>query len=123
MKIRGTAEINIGGKKRPIKYGTNSTAILCEIRGITLKDMGDMFSEQRIKDNEITGGEVRDLIYAGLASGSYSKGEEPEFNRYQVGDWIDEMDADELIKAFEVMGESQPKGSNVTKKKKSRKAS
>jgi len=123
MKIRGTAEIFIGGKKRPIKYGTNSTAILCEIRGITLKDMTNMFSEQKIKDNEITGGEVRDLVFAGLTSGAYSKGEEPDFNRYQVGDWIDEMDADELIKAFEVMGASQPQGSNVTKKKDRRKAS
>ena len=121
--LRGITEIKIGGKLRPIKFGTNSTALLCEIRGITLNDMGLMFSEERIKNNEITGGEIRDMIYAGLVSAARSKKIEIDFDQYQVGDWIDEIDPNELVKAFEVMGESQPKGSNTTAKKKVRKAS
>jgi len=121
--LRGITEIKIGGKLRPIKFGTNSTALLCELRGITLKDMGVMFSEDRIKNNEITGGEIRDMIYSGLVSAARSKGIEVDFDQYMVGDWIDEMDANELVKAFDVLGQSQPKGSNVTPKKKVRKAS
>ena len=121
--LRGITEIKIGGKLRPIKFGTNSTALLCEIRGITLNDMGLMLSEDRINNNEITGGEIRDMIYAGLVSAARSKKIEIDFDNYTVGDWIDEIDPNELVKAFEVLGQSQPQGSNKTPKKKVRKAS
>lgn len=113
MKIQGLAEINIGGKMRPMKFGTNATAILCEKRGCMLKDIIGMFSPEKINNQEITGGEIRDLIWSGLVAGAKSKNIDVDFNEFNVGDWIDQLDADELKKAFDVILESSP----VEKKK------
>jgi len=114
--MKGFAMISIGGKKRPIKFGTNQTVILCELRDCTIADIQQMMSIEKIQAQQITGGEIVDLLYSALLAGARTKDSAEDFTRHAVGDWIDEMDQDELTRVFSVMAASQP----VAKKKATR---
>lgn len=89
-KISGFKEYEIGGQVRPFKFGTNATALYLEHRGEKLKDFNKSFSLEAFRDMEITGAETRDLIWACLQDGARIKGEDRDFDVYDVGDWIDE---------------------------------
>lgn len=104
--LKGFTIINIGGKKRPFKFGTNATALYCNIKNCTLGEFQKQFEPEKLKAMAIKGDEVRDLLWAGLVAGCKSEKSEVTFDEYEVGDWIDEMDQDELTKAFSVMATS-----------------
>jgi len=106
-------ELNIGGKKRPFKFGTNATALFCEERKCTLNDF--MILGTKLQKKEITGSEIRDLLWAGLICGAKSKKKDVDFTSFDVGDWMDEMDQNELNKVFQEIGQ-QASASNVKKK-------
>lgn len=89
--MHGVEYFEIGGKMRPLKFGTNQTAILCKLRGVTLKELNDLFSVERFQKLEIDNTEIRDLIYSGLVAGAKTAKEEVDFDNEIVGDWIDEM--------------------------------
>lgn len=116
MKISLTY-INIGGKKRPFKYGTNASALLCEKRGIQLKDLAIMFNQEKLNNYEIDGTEIRDLIWAGLHAGAKSKNIDVDFTEWTVGDWLDDIDVNEFVKVFEAMADSQSPEKKKVKKK------
>lgn len=78
--------INVGGKRRPIKFGTNATALLCKEHNISLKKIGEFLTE-----DGITIEKYRDLLWASLTAGAQSMGQDFPFTKYQVGDWIDDM--------------------------------
>jgi len=78
--------LNVGGERRPIKFGTNSTALLCKEHGISLKEIGEFLTE-----DGITIEKYRDLLWASLTAGAQSLGKDFPFTKYQVGDWIDDM--------------------------------
>lgn len=104
-KTIGQAKVTIGGKSRPIKFGTNATHLFCNKRGIKLNEFNDLFSPQRLQAMEIDGSEIRDLIWAGLAAACYSLGEEVDFNEWTVGDWIDEMTEEDMATVLGVFGD------------------
>ena len=103
--MNGTTEISIGGKIRPIKFGTNQSAKYCEIRSLSLAQMQKELSNIENSD----GGNIRDLIYSALWAGCKTDKIEIDFDRYDLGDWIDEMEQDELNKCFQVLLGSNPK--------------
>lgn len=86
--------INVGGERRPIKFGTNATALFCKEHKISLKEIGGFLSE-----GEMTIEKYRDLLWASLTAGAQSAGKDFPFTKYQVGDWIDDM-ADEDNSTF-----------------------
>lgn len=98
----GFDHIDIGGQKRPIKFGTNQTAIFCQLRGITLKQFTEIINPVKIINQEIDGSEIRDLIYSGLVAGCKTTRSDVEFNEIDVGDWIDELKQDELRHIFQL---------------------
>lgn len=88
----GVEHFEIGGKSRPLKFGTNQTAILCKLKGINLKQLNELFSVERFTNLEIDNTEIRDLIYSALVSGAKTCKEPVDFDNEEVGDWIDEME-------------------------------
>jgi len=102
-KLRGFTEVVIGGKKRPVKFGTNQTIIFCQHRGITLKDYADLFSADKIKDMAVDGSETRDLLWSGLADGARYKNQKFEATPETIGDWIDDADENIMVEAFSAM--------------------
>lgn len=104
--MKGLTTINIGGKERPIKFGLQQSITYCEMRGITISEMQDELS--KLVSGDGTGAEIRDLLYSALKDGARVKKLNDEFEAADVADWIEEIDPDELKKAFSVMGESMP---------------
>lgn len=99
--------INVGGERRPIKFGTNATALLCKEHNISLKEIGGFLSE-----GDMTIEKYRDLLWASLTAGAQSIGQDFPFTKYQVGDWIDDMsEVDNTAFLDEMTGivDSQPK--------------
>ena len=104
--MRGTIEINIGGKLRPIKFGTNQSARYCQVRGVTLAEMQKELEHIETSD----GSSIRDLIYSALWAGCKTDKLEVDFDEYDMGDWIDEMGQEELNKIFQVLIDSNDSG-------------
>ncbi len=104
-KVKGQKKVKIGGKLRPIKFGTNATHLFCQKRGIKLKEFNELFAAEKLANLEIDGSEIRDLIYSGLAAACLSLGEEVDFNEWTVGDWIDDLDESGLAEILNTFGE------------------
>ena len=114
--MNGFAEIEIGGKIRPIKFGTNQTAIFCQFRKINLAQFSELFSSERLSNKDIDGSEIRDLIYSALVAGCRTKKIDQDFDETEVGDWIDELEQSELDNIFEVYMQSLPNVKGAKKK-------
>lgn len=104
--------VDIGGKQRPFKFGFNAIDIFCKEHGIGISEFGERFA--KIGKGSASVGELRDIVYAGLAGGALSSGDKIDFTTYQVGDWMDELPQGELSKMMEAITQSV----NVTGKKK-----
>jgi|SRR6185312_6454930 len=104
--------ITIGGKQRPFKFGFNAIDIFCREHNIGINEFGERFT--RIGKGQATIGELRDIIFAGLAGGSLTVAEPIDFSTFQVGDWMDDLPQGELAKMMEAITQSV----NVPGKKK-----
>jgi len=108
--MSGVITVKLGGQKRSLKFGTNSTARYCEIRKCSLDDY--------IKDmdfDNLKAGVVRDLIYSALWAYNVTNNIETDFNTFNVGDWIDEADKDEVNNIFLEMASSSTQKVKVKK--------
>jgi hypothetical protein len=94
----------IGGENRPFKFGFNAIDIYCRERSITLAQ----FTEQleRVGKGDALPGEIRDLIYAGLAGGALTSGLPLSFNSLKVGDWMDELTSEGIAAILKAFAES-----------------
>lgn len=110
------SSVFIGGKLRPFKFGTNATAIFCREMNITLGEFNSVFSPEKMAKQEIKGDEIVTLIFAGLCAGCYSVNQPVDFNKWNVGDWIDELKPEQLAAIFESIGNVK-KADKVVKKK------
>jgi hypothetical protein len=96
--------VEIGGKQRPFKFGFNAIDIFCRERKISIAEFGERVTQ--ISKGSATIGELRDIIYAGLAGGALTSNETISFTCYQVGDWLDELPEGELAKIMEAIAHS-----------------
>lgn len=105
--MTGFSEVDIGGKKRPVKFGVNQTAIFCKLRGISA---GEYFSF--LKDKFVgakgDGSELRDLLWSALKDGARFKGLEFEVEPEQIGDWMDGKTQADFKGMFEAFYDSLP---------------
>ena len=114
--MNGIINAIIGGKSRSLKFGTNSTAKYCEVRGCTL--------DEYIQDMTLTqmrGDEIRDLIYSGLWAYAMSNKEPFEDTRFDVGDWIDDAEQEEINGIFQALASSNAQKVEGNGKKESKK--
>jgi hypothetical protein len=111
----GTTIIKIGGMDRPVKFGTNQTAIYCDLRGKTLAEY-----QHELTDLSNVG-VIRDLIYSALFAGCKADKIDIDFDNFDVGEWIDELKPDDMAKIFDSMAKSndgggEPKADDSKKK-------
>lgn len=129
--MAGIITANIGGQERSLKFGTNSTARYCEVRKCDLNDyMEDLakFLLSQSEEDEIRkmaglrGDEVRDIIYSGLWAFDITNERAIDYDRFVVGNWIDDAEQEEINKIFQELFSSnegkveQKKGEGVKKK-------
>lgn len=132
--MAGVITVNIGGKERSLKFGTNSTAHYCEVRGCTLNDYVNDLSNLILSSSsdidedikaavQMNGSEVRDLIYSSIWAFDMTNDNIVDYDRLKVGDWIDDIDQKDLNRIFTELfnsseGKVKPKESKVEGEKK-----
>jgi len=106
-QLAGYVEKKINGKTVGFKFGTNAFALLSELHKVELEDLDKVLGN-------VTG--IRDLIFCAAQACALSSGKEITFNRFQVGDWLDEMtqaDYEDILNALnnaKVLGRSLEAG-------------
>lgn len=75
--------IDVGGRQRPLRFGQNALGDFCDVRAITLAEMGDRLQAARLNDLKV-------LLWAGLKDGARKEGLSFDATPDDVGDWIDE---------------------------------
>ena len=104
--MKGFIKINIGGEERPLKFGLQQSISYCEMRNVSINEMQDELG--KLVDGKGTGAEIRDLLYSALKDGARVDKKPFDFTPEDVADWIEEINPEELKKAFSVMGSSMP---------------
>jgi hypothetical protein len=100
--------IFIGDKKRPFKFGILAASVFCKETGKGINELND------ISDADINS--IINVLFAGLFQGAKMAGHDIDFDFYKVAEWMDDIDQNEITKAFESMAES-----NAPSKKKAKK--
>jgi hypothetical protein len=102
MKKGDIIIFQIGGKTRPLKFGTNQTILFCQLRGCTMQDYTELFKQKKSKSSQLDaydldGSEIRDLIWSALKDGARYQREEFDFTPEDVADWMDECDPGKIF--------------------------
>jgi hypothetical protein len=92
-------KINIGGELRPVHFGVNQTILYCETKGITISDYDKDVAA--MASGNISGRETRLLLWSCLVDGARLSGVDFDADEQTVGDWMDEVDPDEVQKAID----------------------
>ena len=106
-KNKGYIDINVGGKKRTLHFSMNFWSEFTEQLGISLQDIGDVFQ------NGISLKGLRALIYSAILANDQENGNEIDYNIYSVGAWLDELEAESIIKIVETMMQSKILGNSL----------
>lgn len=103
--FRAEVEVSIGGQVRLFKFGVNQLAIYSEKHNLSLSEV------------EMGMAQMRDLFWSALVAGAKKKKEEVDFDEWDVGEWIDEMEQSDFDKVVEAMTNSMPSDKGGSKKK------
>jgi hypothetical protein len=95
MEKNSITTITLGGKTRPVKFGTNQGILFCQLRRCTTKEYIELFS-LKSKNLEISISEIRDLLWSALKDGARYAKEEFNVTPEDVADWIDEANLEEI---------------------------
>ena len=104
--FRAEVEVPIGGKTRLFKFGITQLAIFSEKHSLNLSEV------------EMGMSQIRDLFWSALVAGARKKKEEVDFDEWDVGGWIDDMEQSDFDKVVEAMNQSMPEQGTKSSKKK-----
>jgi len=106
-KKRGYISVKLGGKQRTLHFSMNFWAALTDDLNIRLDELGSIF------ENGVSLNAVRSIVYCGLLAYDQEEGNEIEYNKFKVGSWLEDLDADGLNKIILAMGESRILGNDL----------
>lgn len=106
-KKRGYYSLKIGGKQRTMHFSMNFWANFTDILGISLEQIGELFSKG------VSLKVIRTLIYSALLAYDQEENNEVEYNEFKVGMWLEDFDADELNNVVNAMMESRILGNDL----------
>ena len=107
--------MKINNKEFPTKFGLNQSILYCELRGINITQMNEEFAG--FVNGEHTGGEIRDLIWSSLKDGARVAKVDFPYTNLDVGDWMEDISAEEMTSFIEEMAGDLPKAKANSKKK------
>lgn len=100
-KKRGYYTLEIGSKKRTLHFSMNFWANFTDMLNIGLAEIGDVFS------NGISIKGLRALIYSGLLAYDQENKNEIDYDEFDVGNWLEDIEATEIEKIIQAMTESK----------------
>lgn len=98
-----TIKLEFKGQTRTLRFGIGPSRILCEDKNISVSDMSSL------DINEL----VQDMIYASLKFDSLLQGKEPDFNKYEVYEWINNMSQETFQNIFDVFVKTRTIGRSI----------
>ena len=111
-KKRGYIEITVDGKKRTLHFSMNFWSEFTEQMGVSLQDIGDVFS------NGISLKGLRALVYSASLAYDQENGNDVDYNVYTVGTWLDDIDAETINLIVVAMMESKILGNSLNNQSK-----
>ena len=106
-KQRGYYTLEIGGKKRTLHFSMNFWANFTDLLNISLAEMGDVFSD----GISIKG--LRTLIYSGLLAYDQENKKEIDYDEFDIGNWLEDIETAEIEKIVVAMTESKILGNSL----------
>jgi hypothetical protein len=108
-KPSGYGLMLIGSQERPFHVGVNQSEIFATLqhrrgedgRPMSLHEYSELFSLERLRNNELTPSDFRDFVYSALVSGYQVDNMRPDFSHMLVGHWLDDASPDEAGKPLQ----------------------
>ena len=116
----GFTRVKIGGKERPLKFGTNQTILFCELREMPVKDYFPLLVD-KFADGKGDGSELRDLIWSALKDGARYVNEKFINPKEDVGDWIDHLQPETVKQIMTAFTDSLPKANRQQRRQSKKK--
>ena len=104
---RGYVKVEIGGKERTLHFSMNFWCHFTDSLGIGLNDLDKFFTAG------INISTIRALIYSGLISYDQEEGNNIDYTIYDIGNWLEEFDTNQLTKVMNTLSQSRILGNNL----------
>lgn len=105
-QLSGYCEVKIKDMVIPCKFGMNAFAMFTQMMKVDLDQIDTLLTTSNVIA-------MRNLIYCGMKAAVMSSGGNIDFNEYTVGDWIDEMEQDELNKIADTIANARILGKRI----------
>jgi hypothetical protein len=106
-KRRGYCQLELGGKTRTLHFSMNFWAAFEEASGFKISEVDKVFG------SGLSMGTMRALVYAGIIAYDQENNIEIDYNQFNVGAWMDEIDQDDLGMIISTLMESRVLGNDL----------
>jgi hypothetical protein len=106
-KKRGYYTLKLGGKMRTMHFSMNFWSNFTDELNVSIDKIGDVFTDG------ITLSTIRALIYSGLLAHDQEQGNEPDYNMYKVGMWLEDLKSETFTDIINSMMESRILGNDL----------
>ena len=106
-KQRGYYTLKIGGKNRTLHFSMNFWATFTELLGISLDELGDVFQKG------VSLKAIINIIYVGILTYDQENKKEIDYDNFDVGNWLEDITAEEIEKVIQAMTESRILGNDL----------
>ena len=106
-KKRGYYTIKMGGKKRTMHFSMNFWSNFTDDLNIPLDQLGDIFT------NGVALSTIRSLIYSALLANDQENKLLIDYDKFDVGVWMEDLQSDDLDKIVAAMMESRILGNDL----------
>tara|TARA_B100000900_G_scaffold238401_1_gene202525 strand:+ start:355 stop:729 length:375 start_codon:yes stop_codon:yes gene_type:complete len=106
-KKRGYYTIKMGGKKRTMHFSMNFWSNFTDDLNISLDKLGDIFTDG------VSLSTIRSLIYSALLANDQENKLMIDYDKFDVGVWMEDLEADDLDKIVAAMMQSRILGNDL----------
>lgn len=106
-KKRGYYTIKMGGKKRTMHFSMNFWSNFTDDLNIPLDQLGDIFTDG------VALSTIRSLIYSALLANDQENKLLIDYDKFDVGVWMEDLQSDDLDKIVAAMMESRILGNDL----------
>jgi len=106
-KKRGYYTIKMGGKKRTMHFSMNFWSNFTDDLNISLDKLGDIFTDG------VSLSTIRSLIYSALLANDQENKTLIDYDKFDVGVWMEDLQSDDLDKIVAAMMESRILGNDL----------
>ena len=106
-KQRGYYTLKIGGKNRTLHFSMNFWATYTDLLEISLDEIGGVF------EKGVSLKAIIMLVYAGILTYDQENKKEIDYDNFDVGNWLEDISADDIEKIIKAMTESRILGNDL----------